>query len=249
MADTISDPLDLSPRNTGDQGEGGAVVDLAAADGFVVQAWREPPREARRGGLVVLHAIWSVTPHLRALAAEWAGEGWEVLVPSLFDRAAPGFAIADADPALFEQRSALAAATGWGDAVTPDVQAAVDALAPSGPVCVMGFCFGGTAAWLAACRCEGVAASAAFYGGRIIDFVGETPRSPILLHFGRLDALTPAADVERIREAHPDTPVHVYEAGHAFVAPSGYEADSARLAMLRTRAFFHRAVGGREHGA
>ena len=125
---------------------------------------------------------------------------------------------------------------------------AVDALAPAGPVCVMGFCFGGASAWLAACRCRGVAAAAAFYGVHIVDFVGETPRTPTLLHFGRRDPLIPPADIERIREAHPDLPVHVYDADHAFVAPGG-DPDSARLAMLRTRAFFHRAVGGREHGA
>lgn len=226
----------------------GEAVRLTGADGFGFQAWKEPAGEARRGGLVVLHAVWGVTPHLRALAAEWAAEGWEVLIPSLFDRADPGFAQADTDPALLPHRLALGAATGWGDTTPPDVQAAVDALAPAGPVCVMGFCFGGTAAWLAAGRCEGVAAAAAFYGGHIVDFVDETPRAPILLHFGRRDALIPPADVERIREAHPDLPIHVYDADHAFAAPGG-DPGSARLAMLRTRAFFHRAVGGREHGA
>ena len=213
-----------------------------------LRAWREPPREARRGGLVILHAIWGVTPHLRALASEWADEGWEVLVPALLDREGPALAAQDLDLAQLETRSSLAAATGWGDATTPDVQAAVDALAPSGPVCVMGFCFGGTAAWLAACRCEGLTAAAAFYGGHIVAFAGETPRVPTVLHFGRRDELIPQTDVERIRQAHPDVPVHVYDAGHAFVAPDG-EPGSARLAMLRTRAVFHRAVGGREHGA
>ena len=226
----------------------GELIELRHA-GANLRAWREPPREARRGGLVILHAIWGVTPHLRTLASEWAGEGWETLIPALLDRDGPALAQADTDPARLEARLALAAAAGWGDSTTPDVQAAVDALSPRGPVCVMGFCFGGTAAWLAACRCAGVTAAAAFYGGHIVDFAGETPRAPTVLHFGRRDELIPPADVERIRDAHPELPVHVYDAGHAFVAPSGCEPGSARLAMLRTRAVFHRAVGGREHGA
>ena len=225
----------------------GEVVELAGG-GRPLRAWREPPGEARRGGLVILHAIWGVTPHLRGLAAEWAGEGWEAVVPALLDRDGPALAERDTDPALFDRRMALAADAGWGDATTPDVQAAVDALAPAGPVCLVGFCFGGTAAWLAACRCEGVDATSAFYGGRIAAFAGETPRSPVILHFGSRDPQIPPADVERVREAHPDLPVHLYDAGHAFVAPAG-DAGSARLALLRTRAFFHRAVGGREHGA
>jgi carboxymethylenebutenolidase len=55
--------------------------------------------------------------------------------------------------------------------------------------------------------------------------------------------------VDLVRAQHPDLPVYVYDAGHAFVAPSGYHADSARLALLRTRAFFHRASGAKEAGA
>ena len=228
----------------------GEVVRLQGADGFSFEAWREPPREARRGGLVVLHAIWGVTPHLRTLAGEWAETGWEVLVPSLFDRLASGFATADTDPVLFEARMALGAATGWGDATTPDVQAAVDTLAGAGGVCVMGFGLGGTAAWLAACRCRGVAAVSAFYGGAIAGFADEAPLCPTILHFGRRDELIPPADLERITSRHPDLPIHLYDAGHAFVAPgAAHDADSARLALLRTRALFHRAGGGRDHGA
>ena len=225
----------------------GSLVDLARRDGSSLTAWSEPAREARRGGLVILHAIWGVTPHLRELAAEWAETGWEVLVPSLLD--GPALAERDSDPALQAERSALAAATGWGDTTGPDVQAAVDALSAQGLVCVMGFCFGGTAAWLAACRCEGAAAVSAFYGGHIVDFAAETPRCPTILHFGRRDPLIPPADVDRITERHPDLPAYLYDAGHAFVAPNGFHADSAKLALLRTGALFHRAAGGRDHGA
>ena len=227
----------------------GETVRLTGADGFAFDAWHEPAREARRGGLVILHAIWGVTPHLRSLAGEWAQAGWQVLAPSLFDRQEPGFAAADTDPSLLARRMALGAATGWGDLTTPDVQASVDRLADAGPVCVMGFCFGGTAAWLAACRCERVAAVSAFYGGDIARFADESPRAPTILHFGRRDPLIPPADVERITARHPDTPAYLYDAGHGFVAPSGFDADSARLALLRTRALFHRATGGKEHGA
>jgi carboxymethylenebutenolidase len=225
------------------------IVELTAADGFQLPAWHEPAREARRGGLVIGHAIWGVTPHLKTLAAAFAGEGYEVLIPSLLERYDPGggFPERDTDPAPYPQRERAAISTGWGGACDRDIQAAIDALKP--PVFVVGFCFGGTAAWVAACRCTGIAATACFYGGHIVTYVSETPRCPTILHFGRTDALIPPHDVEVIREQHPDLPVHLYDAGHAFVAPSGYHADSARLAMLRTRALFHRASGAREAGA
>ena len=222
---------------------------LTSVDGVQLPAWHEQAREARRGGMVICHAIWGVTPHLIGLAGEFADEGYEVLIPSLLERYDPGggFPDMDSDPAAFERRNHAAAGSGWGGACDRDIQAAIDALA--GPVVVLGFCFGGTAAWVAACRCTGIAAAACFYGGHIVNHVSDTPRCPTILHFGRKDELIPPHDIDLIREQHPDLPVHEYDAGHAFVAPSGYHADSARLALLRTRALFHRASGTKEAGA
>lgn len=226
-------------------------IPLASHDGFRFDAWHEAPREARRGGLVICHAVWGVTPHLKSLAQDFAGEGYEVLVPDLLARydAEGGFPAKDGDPALYPVRERAAAATGWGGSCDRDVQAAIDFMRADGPVYLMGFCFGGTAAWVAACRCEGVTAAACFYGGHIINYAAETPRCPAILHFGKTDELIPPHDVDQIRELHPDLPIHEYEAGHAFVAPNGYHEDSARLALLRTRAFFHKASGAKEAGA
>lgn len=212
-------------------------------DGFLYDAWRARPTDARRGGLVVCHAIWGVTPHLRALADEWAQDGYEVLVPSLFDRTQRGFAETDTDPALQAWQNGLAEASGWGVDVLDAVQACIDALAP--PVFAMGFCFGGNVAWLSASRCTGLSAVAAFYGGQIAQFLSETPTVPTILHLGKTDPLIPLRDVDGIRAAHPDLPVFMYEAGHAFVAPNGFHADSARLSKLRTLQLFARNGGGK----
>ncbi len=226
-------------------------IPLTSHDGFRFSAWHEAPQEARRGGLVICHAVWGVTPHIKALAHDFAGEGYEVIAPDLLARydAHGGFPEADMDPSLYPVREQAAAATGWGGSCDRDIQAAVDFMRADGPVSLMGFCFGGTAAWVAACRCEGVTATACFYGGHIINYAAETPRCPTILHFGKKDELIPPHDVDQIRELHPDLPVHEYDAGHAFVAPSGYHEDSARLAMLRTRAVFHKASGAKEAGA
>lgn len=226
---------------------GGEAIRLTSrADGFEFGAWRVATTDARRGGLVMLHALWGVTPHLRALAAEFAEDGYEVIVPSLFDRFEPGFASEDAEPSAEAVRVGYAEALGWGEGALPDVQACIDALTP--PVMLLGFCFGGTTAWFAACRCDGLAAVACFYGGAIADHVEETPLRPTLLHFGREDELITLEEVARIAEAHPDLPIHLYDAGQAFMAPSDYRPDAARLAKLRTLQLFHRAAGRGEMG-
>lgn len=221
----------------------GETIQLTAADGFTFDAWRAGVSDARRGGLVILHAIWGVTPHLRDLADSYAGDGYEVIVPSLFDRFQRGFPERDLDAALHVRQEGYAKAVDWGAGVLDLVQAAIDALKP--PVFAMGFCFGGTTAWLAAARCRGLSAVASFYGGQIVDHLDAAPRVPIWLHFGKTDPYVPAADVAAIRAAWPDVPVYMYDAGHAFVAPSGFHADSARLSHLRVLQMFARHGAGR----
>ena len=222
---------------------GETVQIISAKDGFVFDAWRVPTMDARRGGLVVCHAIWGVTPHLRGLAEDYAEAGYETLTPSLFDRLHRGFAERDTDPALQDRQMGFGEATRWGADVLDAVQAAIDALAP--PVFVMGFCYGGTVAWLASARCTGVSAVSSFYGGQIPDYLDETPQVPTILHHGRSDDLIPPMSVEAIREAHPDVPLHMYDAGHAFVAPNGFHAESANLSRLRTLQLFARNSGVR----
>ncbi len=222
---------------------GETITLVSDRDGFQFDAYRAAPGDARRGGLVICHAIWGVTPHLRGLAKTYAEEGYEVLVPSLFDRFQRGFAQADTDPALIDRQMGFGEATHWGGEVLDAVQAAIDALEP--PVFLMGFCFGGTTVWLAAARCHGVSAVASYYGGHIVRYLDETPKVPTLLHLGNTDPTIPPDDVEAIRARHPDLPIHMYEAGHAFVAPNGFHADSARLSHLRTLQLFTRSSGGR----
>lgn len=221
----------------------GQRIALATRDGAPLSAYHAPPQDARRGGLVILHAIWGVTPHIRALSDSLAEQGYEVIAPSLLDAADAPFPTLDIEPAILDQRLAIGEATGRGLTTVPRIQAAIDAL--DGPVFVMGFCFGGTAAWLAASRCHGVAAVSAFYGGDIGRFKDETPRVPTALHLGKSDELIPPADIAAIAAAHPDLPIWLYDADHAFVAPSGHHPDSARLAMLRTLQLFQRSGGGK----
>jgi carboxymethylenebutenolidase len=221
----------------------GERIALATRDGAPFAAYHAPPQEARRGGIVMLHAIWGVTPHLRELSDTLAEQGYEVITPSLMDAADADFPVESTTPAILDARMAMGKDTGWGATTLPRVQACIDAL--QGPVFVMGFCYGGTTAWLAACRCEGISAVSAFYGGDIVAYRDETPKVPTILHFGKTDGLIPMADVDAIRDTHPDLPIYLYDAGHAFVAPNGHHPDSAKLAMLRTLQLFQRSGGGK----
>jgi carboxymethylenebutenolidase len=222
----------------------GEQVSLTSAkDGFSFGAWRAPHEDARRGGLVLVQEIFGVTDHIRELADGFAADGYETLAPALYDRQAPGFAVGY-EPEGIAKARAYSEAAPW-DEVAADLAACVAALAP--PVFVAGYCWGGAATWLAACRCEGVAAASSFYGRRIPELVSETPRCPIILHFGRRDPTIPPATVEAIAAAHPEIPIYRYDAGHGFVSDrrADYDADCARLARLRTLQLFSMNGGGR----
>lgn len=212
-------------------------------DGFELAAYHAPVADARRGGVVLIQEIFGVTDHIRELADGFAEDGYEVIAPSFYDRLEPGFE-ADYSPDAIAKGVTYSTETPW-DQVAGDLQTAIDALSPA--VFVTGFCWGGAAAWLAACRCNGISAASAYYGRRISELVDETPKVPTILHFGKGDASIPLEKVEDIRAKHPDIPVHLYEAGHGFVSDrrADYNPDAARLARLRTLQVFMNNGGGR----
>jgi carboxymethylenebutenolidase len=212
-------------------------------DGFAFDAYHARHEDARRGGLLLIQEIFGVTDHIRELCDGFARDGYEVIAPSFYDRLERGFA-ADYSEAAIQKGVQYSQATPW-DQVAGDAQAALDAL--SEPRFVTGYCWGGAATWLVACRCEGVAGASAFYGRRISELVDETPRCPTILHFGKTDASIPMEKVDEIREKHPDLPIYLYDAGHGFVSDRrrDYHEDSARLGRLRTLAHFSRNGGGK----
>lgn len=214
-------------------------------DGFEFYAYHAPAEDARHGGLLLIQEIFGVTEHIRDLADSYAAEGYEVLAPSLYDRLQPEYEAEYDEPDTIQQGVAYSQATPW-DQVAGDLQTVIAALKP--PVLALGFCWGGTAAWLGACRCDGLTAASAYYGRRIPELVDETPRCPVVLHFGKTDASIPMDVVDAIAERHPEIPLYRYDAGHGFASDrrDDYHHDSAKLARLRTLKLFARPGGGGE---
>ena len=221
----------------------GETITLSAADGHRPGAYRATPAGSARGGLVVIQEIFGVNDHIRAVCDGFAADGYVALAPALFDRIEPGIALAY-DGAGIARGRELRAELGW-DGPLRDVAAASNALAGIGKLGVVGYCWGGSVAWLAATRLAGLACAVGYYGGQIIEFKDETPRVPVMLHFGEHDAGIPLSDVEAIAAAHPEVIIHRYPAGHGFNCEkrADYHAESARIARERTLAFLARHLG------
>lgn len=222
---------------------------ISPKDGFSFAAHHAPAQGARKGGVVIVQEIFGVTDHIREICKRFAAAGYESLAPSLFDRLEPGFAFNGShNPSVLQKALGFVSRTPW-DQVGADIQACMDKLA--GPVFVTGFCWGGTASWIAASRCRNVTAASGFYGRLIEQCLSDAPRAPIMLHYGKNDASIPADNVARVHAAYPHTPIHMYDAGHSFCreGAEGFDAASRDLALQRTFDFFAAHAGGSPHAA
>ncbi|WP_269714280.1 dienelactone hydrolase family protein [Caulobacter sp. NIBR2454] len=209
-------------------------------DGFEFTALHALPKGEAIGGVVVLQEIFGLDEYIHADVARWADAGYEVIAPALFDRYEPGF-VADHGPEGFARGRNHALAHPLGTALS-DIQACIDEMHPRGPVFVVGYCYGGSLAWLAAGRCKGLSAAASYYGSLVGENADIDLRCPVIVHLGRKDAHIPADGVAAaIHAHHPDVPVHIYEAsGHGFNNDGRPDSDPHDAAEARrlTRELF-----------
>lgn len=193
--------------------------------------------EGAVAAVVVVQEIFGVNDHIRSVVDRYAEAGYHALAPAVFDRVESKVSLGY-DAEAMAAGGALAAKLDW-DEVMVDIATTVEYASATGPVAVVGYCFGGSVAWAAAGTLP-VAAAVGYYGGRIIQMIDQAPRAPVMLHFGALDAHIPLEGVNRVAERHPEVEVHIYDdAGHGFNcdARSAYHEASATLARRRTLEF------------
>ena len=218
----------------------GDTIKITAADGFAFDAYHALPPGPCKGGVIVIQEIFGIDAHVRRDVERWAALGFEALAPSMFDRREPGFT-ADHDPEGMKSGIGHAMATPLEQAMS-DIEACRDKLAHAGRVFIVGYCYGGSLAWLAAAKVPGLSGSASYYGSLVRQNAELKPLCPTIVHLGRMDSMIPADDVKTaVEAANPDVPVYIYEdAGHGFNNddPERHASAAAELARERTLALF-----------
>jgi carboxymethylenebutenolidase len=216
----------------------GQMITLKAEDGHSFGGYRAAPAGKPKAGIVVIQEIFGVNHHIKNVTDGFAADGYVALAPAIFDRAEPGFETGY-QPADIERGRAVRGKIDIGDMVK-DVRAAVGALKAEGlKVGVVGYCLGGTLAWLAATRIDGLSCAVSYYGGGVAETASEAPRCPVVFHFGETDQSIPPDHHAKIRAAHPTLPMHLYPAGHGFSCDErgSFHPPSATLARTRTIEF------------
>ena len=215
---------------------------LVASDSFKLGAYRADPSGTPKGGVVVIQEIFGVNHHIRAVCDRVAAQGYAAIAPAIFDRQHPNFECGYSPDEIANARKYVANPD-WG-AMMRDIQAAIDEAKKSGPAAIVGFCLGGTLAFLAAAKLNGLSAAIGWYGGQIAKNADEKPKVPTQLHFGETDASIPMSDVELIKQKRGgDCEIYVYPgAGHGFNCEErgSYNETAAKLARERSIAFLNK---------
>ena len=221
----------------------GTKLTLTTSDNHTLGAYRADPTGTPKGGMVVIQEIFGVNKNIRHVCDTLAGHGYVAIAPAVFDRFERDFESGYSADEIARARGFLGGLN-W-DHLMADTAAALANLKGVGPVGIIGFCLGGSVAFLAACRVPGFVSAVGFYGGAIAKFADEKPRCPVQLHFGEKDDSIPMTMVEEIKAKQPQADIHVYPgAPHAFTNEdrAGYAKDAADLAWKRTFAFLDKTV-------
>ena len=221
----------------------GKMIELTASDGRPLAAYRADPAGKPRGGIVVIQEIFGVNSHIKSVADGFARDGYVAIAPAMFDRVQQNVDLGYSPDDIAKGREIRGKVT--TDMAMKDAQAAVKEVAKAGKVGIVGYCWGGFVAWMAANKVSGLACAVPYYGGGILDNTNVAPKVPLMGHFGDQDQHIPVAGVKQLAEKYPQHQIFIYAADHGFNCDQrgSYNAAAAKQARERTLAFFRQHVG------
>ena len=220
-----------------------STISIASHDGKQFDAYLSLPPKGRGPGLVIIQEIWGVNDHIKAVADQYAMDGYVVLAPDVFWRQEANVNL-KYDEADTQKARQLMTNLDEPNAVA-DLVSTAQALRArpevSGKVGSIGFCMGGRLSYQLAARGE-VDAAVCYYGGGIQNHLDKAPsvKGPILFHYAGLDAHIPAtavAAVQKAFESRSSAQFYIYQdADHGFNCWGRpmYQQRAAALARGRT---------------
>lgn len=221
-------------------------ISIPSHDGRQFDAYLSLPPTGHGPGLVIIQEIWGVNDHIKAVADQYAMDGYVVLAPDVFWRQEANVNLkydeSDTQKA-FQLMTNLDEAKAVADLVST-VKALRARPEVSSKVGSIGFCMGGRLSYQLAASAA-VDAAVCYYGGGIQNHLDKAPavQGPILFHYAALDGYIPAtavANVKKAFEGRSNAQFHVYEGvDHGFNCWGRpmYQQRAAALARGRTLAW------------
>jgi carboxymethylenebutenolidase len=212
------------------------IKEVQTLDGKKMRCYVAKPTGTPKGAILVVQEIFGITDYVKwVLVEQYAKAGYLAIAPAFFDRIT-GYEDGAVNSVLAYDEAGTNQGRTWVDQLgmdSPmrDLRATQQQLAGNLPTGVVGYCWGGSIAFLASTRLG--LPSVSYYGGRTVPYLHERPQAPVMLHFGEADHLITPPVVEATRSAlgqsSPSTELFVYPAGH------GFKRLSCRKRNARTR--------------
>lgn len=231
------------------------IIDIQSPDGTgTFHGYLATPPSGRGPAVVLCQEIFGVNAAMRALADQFARDGYVAVVPDLFWRLEPdvelGYTPKDWERAMAFMQNFDQDVGAQDIAATLQQVRALSECAGHPQVGVVGYCLGGKMAYLAACRTD-AAVSVGYYGVGISSALDELPQmhGRLVLHLAAQDEFSTPAEQQTLHAATAGNPqVTLYDypgMHHAFARPCGdhYDATAATLAHQRTLEALRQALG------
>jgi carboxymethylenebutenolidase len=216
-------------------------ISLTTEDGHELQAYVARPEGTPKGGIVVIQEIFGLTDHIRNMAEKFAAEGYLAVAPAMFDRIKPGIVLDYTD---FDTARETMGKLDQDKSIS-DIRAAAEYARSAGKVGVIGFCWGGAMADLAACNGL-VDAGVSYYGRMTVEWLDKQPTCPMLYHYGDRDQLILAKTIETIQRARK-AKVNIWgNADHGFCCEDrpSYHKAATKQSMEITLKFMAENLAG-----
>ncbi len=227
----------------------GTKLNIKTETGLGYSGYLALPAKAKGPGMLVVQEIFGVNSHIREVCDLYAAAGFVALAPDVFWRAQPNVELTYS-PEDAQTGIALMQKCDQKQ-ILQDFGAALKALRAV-PECtdkvgVVGYCFGGTAAYHLACH-DMVDCAVGYYGGGIDKALDQAKNlsRPLMLHFGEKDNHISMESVDKVRQAltAKGVEVFVYPADHGFNCDQrpSYDRQSAMIAYGRSMVFFNKTL-------
>ena len=217
---------------------------LVASDNFKLGAYRAEPSGTPKGGIVVVQEIFGVNHHIRAVCDRFAAEGYAAVAPAVFDRQHPNFESGYSPDEIANARK-FVASPDWG-AMMKDVQAAIDDAKKSGPTAIIGYCLGGSLAFLAAAKLERPVGGARLLRRPDRQACRREAEGADAAAFRRKDASIPMSDVERSNKSAAaiarSTSIRAHSTAFIATSAAATTRHAAKLAWERSLTFLQQQL-------
>ena len=214
-------------------------IQLVSKDNHELDAYVCSPQTQEKGSIIVIQEIFGITNHIESVCQSFSNKGYKAIAPALFDRFEKNIVL---DYSQIEEGKSFKERLDITHAMN-DIDAAISIC--DSPVAIVGYCFGGMLAHIAASELK-MNCAVSYYGGLIAEnHLDQSPSCPIMYHFGEQDMAIPMKSVDLIKQYYPEAIIHTYpDAGHGFNCEmrNDFHQPSAALAFERSINFLEENI-------